>query len=96
MFDRFRRLCLAAHIRFALKATVVLRCRDLTRWARTRHRLTGWCACAARGHAGATPLSSVMNSHPSSRIRISCYRLAAGRSPTGIMMCAYGVPFHMT
>ena len=50
----------------------------------------------ARGHAAATPLSSVMNSPPSSRIRISCYRLAAGRSPTGTMMCAYGVPFHMT
>jgi hypothetical protein len=51
---------------------------------------------AARAPRGAMPLSSVMNSRPSSRIRISCYRLAAGRSPTGTTMCAYGVPFHMT
>ena len=63
---------------------------------RTRHRVTGCRRVRREGRSAATPLSSVMNSHPSSRIRLSCYRLAAGRSPTGTMMCAYGVPFHMT
>ncbi|MGY8661800.1 hypothetical protein Q3C01_05450 [Bradyrhizobium sp. UFLA05-109] len=33
IFDRLSRFCSAVYVRIALKVTVVLRCREMTRWA---------------------------------------------------------------
>ena len=42
-------------------------------------------------------LEYIERTSDAARYRRFCYRFAAGgRSPTGTMMCAYGVPFHMT
>jgi hypothetical protein len=36
--DRCSRSCLPVHVRFGPKATYIRRCREMTRWARRRHR----------------------------------------------------------
>jgi hypothetical protein len=41
IFDRFSRFCLPKHVRFAPKATGVLHCRKMMRWARSGSSLAG-------------------------------------------------------